>query len=140
MVGPPQREGPVAAVEFAPLQSAVTRLTRDAQAYDAAYAQLASGTLTLTTTQRGQLDALLQGMEQKLTDEHGLPGRDWYRHFVYAPGALTGYGVKTLPAVREAIEGGRWDEANEYVGITAHVLGAYCERLEQATALLRGGH
>ena len=58
-------------------------------------------------------------MEQKLTDERGLPGRDWYRHFVYAPGALTGYGVKTLPAVREAIEAGRWDEANEYVGITA---------------------
>jgi N-acetylated-alpha-linked acidic dipeptidase len=140
VVGPPQREGPVAAVEFAPLQSAVTRLAQDAQAYDAAYAQLTSGTLTLTSPQRGQLDALLQGMEQKLTDEHGLPGRDWYRHFVYAPGALTGYGVKTLPAVREAIEGGRWDEANEYVGITAHVLGAYCERLEQATALLRGGH
>ncbi|HEV3286068.1 MAG TPA: transferrin receptor-like dimerization domain-containing protein, partial [Steroidobacteraceae bacterium] len=140
VVGPPQREGPVAAVEFAPLQSAVTRLAQDAQAYDAAYAQLASGTLTLTSTQRGQLDGLLQGMEQKLTDERGLPGRDWYRHFVYAPGALTGYGVKTLPAVREAIEGGRWDEATEYVGITAHVLGAYCERLEQATALLRGGH
>src|SRR5579863_6123185 len=98
VVGPPQREGPVAAVEFAPLQSAVTRLAQDAQAYDAAYAQLTSGTLTLTSTQRGQLDALLQGMEQKLTDERGLPGRDWYRHFVYAPGALTGYGVKTLPA------------------------------------------
>jgi N-acetylated-alpha-linked acidic dipeptidase len=140
VVGPPQRESPVAAVDFAPLQGVVTRLAQDAQAYDGAYAQLTSGTLTLSATQRRQLDALLQGMEQKLTDERGLPGRDWYRHFVYAPGTLTGYRVKTLPAVREAIEAGRWDEANEYVGVTARVLGAYCERLEQATALLRGGH
>ena len=66
----------------------------------------------------------------------GLPERDWYRHFIYAPGLLTGYGVKTLPGVREAIEGARWDEANRYAGITAEVLGAYCDGIDRATALL----
>ena len=43
-------------------------------------------------------------MEQSLTSERGLPGRSWFRHLIYAPGLLTGYGVKTLPGVREAIE------------------------------------
>ena len=57
-------------------------------------------------------------MEQRLTDARGLPGREWFMHFVYAPGRLTGYGVKTLPAVREALDAGRWDEANQYSAIT----------------------
>ena len=75
-------------------------------------------------------------MEQTLTDARGLPGRDWYRHLVYAPGQFTGYGVKTLPGVREAIEQSRWEEANQYAAITAGALRAYCDRLEQATAVL----
>ena len=75
-------------------------------------------------------------MEPALTDARGLPGRDWYRHLIYAPGLLTGYGVKTLPGVREAIEQHRWDEANEYVARTAAVLSGYCDRLDRATALL----
>ena len=78
-------------------------------------------------------------MEQRLTDERGLPGRLWYRHFVYAPGALTGYGVKTLPGVREAIDANRWAEAAAYIPITAAVLARYCDALDQATALLPGG-
>jgi N-acetylated-alpha-linked acidic dipeptidase len=78
-------------------------------------------------------------MEQALTSERGLPGRSWYRHLIYAPGLLTGYGVKTLPGVREAIEGNRWNEANEYARRTAEVLSTYCDRLDQAKALLQPG-
>ena len=26
----------------------------------------------------------------------GLPGRDWYKNLIYAPGRFTGYGAKTL--------------------------------------------
>ena len=123
-------------VDFAPLQAAIARLRTAALAFDAADAKLTAGDITLSATQRTQLNALLQGMEQKLTDARGLPGRDWFRHFVYAPGVLTGYGVKTLPAVREAVDGARWDEANQYVGVTAQVLNSYCEGIEKATALL----
>jgi N-acetylated-alpha-linked acidic dipeptidase len=136
VVSPPLREAPVPAVDFTPLQTVVARLKTAGQAYDAAYARLTAGQIKLTAAQRTQLNALLQGMEQKLTDARGLPGRDWFRHFVYAPGVLTGYGVKTLPAVREAIDGARWDEANQYVGVTAQVLGVYCDGIEKATALL----
>jgi N-acetylated-alpha-linked acidic dipeptidase len=138
VVGAPAREGPVPEVNLAPLDAVLTRLQTSAAAYDGAYTRLASGSVSLTTAQRAQLNALLQGMEQRLTDARGLPGRDWFRHFIYAPGVLTGYGVKTLPGVREAIEGDRWDEANRYAAITAEVLGAYCDGIDRATALLSG--
>ena len=138
VVGPPEREAPVPEVNFAALDTVLGRLTTSAAAYDAAYARFTAGQISLSDAQRAKLNTLLQGMEQRLTDARGLPGRDWFRHFVYAPGLLTGYGVKTLPSVREAIEGSRWDEANHYAGITAAVLRSYCEGIERATALLNG--
>ena len=51
-----------------------------------------------------QLNVLLTSIDRALLDPRGLPGRPWYRSFIYAPGLMTGYGVKTLPAVREAIQ------------------------------------
>jgi N-acetylated-alpha-linked acidic dipeptidase len=138
VVAAPAREGPVPELNLTPLDAVLTRLQTSAAAYDGAYTRLVSGPNSLTPAQRAKLNALLQGMEQRLTDARGLPGRDWFRHFIYAPGLLTGYGVKTLPGVREAIEGDRWDEADRYAAITAQVLTAYCDGIDQATALLSG--
>ena len=84
-------------------------------------------------------NVILQGVEQTLTDQRGLPGRPWYRHLIYAPGLLTGYGSKTLPGVREAIESRRWDEAQVFIGRTAEALNAASARIDQATAALRSG-
>jgi N-acetylated-alpha-linked acidic dipeptidase len=137
VVGPPAREAPVPQLDFAPLDNVVMRLKASARAYDDAYAQLLAGRAKVDAARRARLNALLQGMEQRLTDARGLPGREWYRHFVYAPGLLTGYGVKTLPGVREAIEANRWEEAAAYIPITAAVLTRYCDALDQAAALLR---
>jgi N-acetylated-alpha-linked acidic dipeptidase len=139
LVGPPEREAPVPEVNFAPLDGVLARLKSSAVAYDAAYAHLNAGETQLSATQRTALNTQLQAMEQRLTDAGGLPGRDWFRHFVYAPGLLTGYGVKTLPAVREAIEAGRWDEASRYAAVTAARLTAYAEGIDRATALISGG-
>jgi N-acetylated-alpha-linked acidic dipeptidase len=139
VVAPPERESAVPEVDLAPLEEAIARLKASAAAYDAAYAKLLGGERRLDGPQRRQLNALLQGMEQKLTDARGLPGREWFKHFVYAPGRLTGYAVKTLPAVREAIDGGRWEEAGAYGVITAQVLEAYAAGIDQATALLNRG-
>jgi N-acetylated-alpha-linked acidic dipeptidase len=135
-VGAPEREAPVPDLNLAPLDAVLPRLKTSAAAYDAAYARVAAGEIKLSAAQRKQLDALLQGMELRLTDPRGLPGRDWFRHFVYAPGLLTGYAVKTMPGVREAIEAGRWDEAERYAAMTAERLGAYAEGIEQATAVM----
>ena len=60
------------------------------------------------------------------------------RTSIYAPGRFTGYGAKTLPGVREAIEDERWDDANKYAKLTADALNAYSARLDQATAVLNG--
>jgi len=136
---PPEREPEVPYLDFAPLDNVVARLKKSTKAYDDRYAKLAAGELKLSPAKHRQLDGLLQGMEQMVTDARGLPGRDWYRHLLYAPGMYTGYGVKTLPGVREAIEENRWDEANQYTAITAAALSAYCDRLDKATALLGGG-
>ena len=56
---------------------------------------------------------------------------------IYAPGRFTGYGAKTLPGVREAIEEERWDDATQYIGLTADTINAYSARLDQATAILK---
>jgi len=76
----------------------------------------------LTVAQLNEVNRDLREMEAALTDSRGLPGRDWFKHLVYAPGVFTGYGVKTLPGVREAIEANRWDEANQYTAYTAAAL------------------
>ena len=77
--------------------------------------------------------------ERDLIEPAGLPDRPWYRHVVYAPGLYTGYGVKTLPGIREAIEERRFDDAQKYVGITGQALGAYAGELDKATAIVNGG-
>jgi N-acetylated-alpha-linked acidic dipeptidase len=139
VVLPPAREPAVPYLDFAPLDNAVPRLQASAKAYDALYAKLEAGEIKLSPAQVGELNGLLQGMEQSLTQARGLPGREWFKHLIYAPGMLTGYGVKTLPGVRESIESNQWDVANEYSAATAAVLNAYCTRLDKATELLKKG-
>lgn len=136
VVQAPAREPEVPYLDLAALDNAVAKLKKTAKSYDEAYARAASGAKTLTVAQRKEVNAQLRGLEQSLTSTNGLPGRSWYRHLIYAPGLLTGYGVKTLPGVREAIEDNRWSEANQYVVITATALDAYSKRLQKATALL----
>jgi N-acetylated-alpha-linked acidic dipeptidase len=122
--GLPDREDPVPPIDFKPLEAAVARLKASASAFDSAAAAPAKA------AQVKQANLILQSLERALTADAGLPGRPWYRHLIYAPGLLTGYAAKTLPGVREAIEGRRWSEAQDYVGRTAAAL--------QAAALLKG--
>jgi N-acetylated-alpha-linked acidic dipeptidase len=135
----PEREPEVPYLDFAALDNVAARLKKSAKAYDDRYAKLIAGSSRLGAEQSKQLDDLLRGMEGTLIGARGLPGREWYKHLIYAPGLYTGYGVKTVPGVREAIEQNHWDEANQYVVFTAAALTAYCDRLDKATALLGGG-
>ncbi|OOG61603.1 folate hydrolase [Rhodanobacter sp. B04] len=135
-IAPPERESDVPAIDLAPLDQAAKQLQRSAQAYQTAYARRAASGFDLTAAQQQQLNQLMGRMEQALTDPDGLPGRSWFKHMIYAPGMLTGYGVKTVPGVRESIEARRWDEANRYATVTAKVLDGYRAQLDQLTALL----
>jgi N-acetylated-alpha-linked acidic dipeptidase len=65
---------------------------------------------------------MLMDSERKLTNAAGLPNRPWFKHQLYAPGFYTGYAVKTMPAVREAIELKQWKQADEEIVVVAHVL------------------
>ena len=134
---PPERDSDVPAIDLAPLDQAAKQLKQSAQAYEAAYRTRAATGLDLTDAQRNELNALMGRMEQALTDPDGLPGRTWFRHMIYAPGMLTGYGVKTVPGVREALEARRWDEADRYAAITAKVLDGYRNQLDKLTTMLK---
>lgn len=135
-LAPPVRDSDVPAIDLAPLDQAARQLAQSARAFQVAYAARAAAGFDLSPSQQRQLNQQMGRMEQALTDPDGLPGRPWFKHFIYAPGMLTGYGVKTVPGVREAIEGRRWDEANRYAVITAKMLDGYREKLDQLTALL----
>jgi N-acetylated-alpha-linked acidic dipeptidase len=128
-------ETPVQALDFSPLDTSAKRLDAATKAFDAAYAAKVG---QLSKAQQASLEATLAGMEQGLTSAEGLPGRPWFHHMLYAPGVLTGYGAKTLPGVREAIESRRWAEAQTYIGVTAKTLDTYAERLERGATALNG--
>ena len=128
----PPRDAEVPYLNFAALDNAVANLERSAKAFDREYARLASLDTPGADANLERLNAALTGLEQTLTDPKGLPGREWYRHMLYAPGFHTGYGVKTLPGIREAIEERRWDEANLYIGVVSRALNAYSASLDRA--------
>jgi N-acetylated-alpha-linked acidic dipeptidase len=131
-LAPPPRAAEVPYLNFAALDNAIARLDRSAKAFDQAYARLETADGAGADAARERINATLTDLEQSLTDPKGLPGREWYQHMIYAPGLNTGYGVKTLPGIREAIEERRWDEANQYIGVVSRALNAYSERLDSA--------
>jgi len=131
--GEPTPLKPVPFFNFSPLENAVEHLKRSARDYDRA----AAGAGALSAAQKAQLSALLLPMEQTLLNSQGLPGRPWYQHMIYAPGRFTGYGAKTLPGVREAIEQRRFDDARTYVVRTAKVLEDYANRLDAAVSMAK---
>src|SRR5256884_3161145 len=134
---PPEREASVPFLNFAPLDNSLLKLKKSAKACDEACTKVAASDFKSSDPRLVRLNDLLQGMEQTLTYSKGLPGREWYRHMIYAPGRHTGYGVKTLPGVREAIEQRDWPEAEQYMSVIAGVLNAYSERLDEAVAALK---
>jgi N-acetylated-alpha-linked acidic dipeptidase len=120
-------------LDLAPLSSAIDRLQKAADAYDKVSARAAS----LDASKRGQLNRLLYTSERAFKYDAGLPKREWFKHLVYAPGFYTGYGVKTLPGIREGIEQKAWDEPRRFIPIVAASIDRLASQIDQATALVR---
>ena len=118
-------------IDMLRLQNAVDHLKRAAGAADG----MLGGEDKLPPSTQARINAALANVDQLLIDPQGLPGRPWYKNLIYAPGTLTGYGAKTLPGVREAIEQRRFDDARIYVGRTAAVIEAYANRLDEVAAM-----
>jgi N-acetylated-alpha-linked acidic dipeptidase len=126
----PEAKDDVPFFNFAPLQNAMEGLKKQASVYEQVFSK--NGIKKENVT---KLNQQLKDMEHALTLEQGLPGRPWYRHFVYAPGFYTGYGVKTFPGVREAIEQREWDKVQQQIDILAGVLNHYSEEIGKAANL-----
>jgi N-acetylated-alpha-linked acidic dipeptidase len=120
---PPSTEAVPPYLNFAPLENAADAVTKSAAEYRKAFEQAnANGGAGLASASLADVNKLLIESERKLTNAEGLPNRPWFKHQLYAPGFYTGYAVKTVPAVREAIEQKRWSQADEAIVVVAHVL------------------
>jgi len=124
-------------LNFAPLENGFVALDRTAKMYDQALARATeNGGAGLARAALRDVNAKLIAVERALTLKDGLPHRDWFRHQIYAPGFYTGYGVKTLPAVRESIEQKDWKLADEEIVKVGKVLENAGETIQGAAAEL----
>ena len=123
---PPLAKDEVPFISFASLQNAVSALEKTTIALH----ELTVG--EMSAVNKNLLNKKLYHAEQTLLTKEGLPRRSWYRHAIYAPGFYTGYGVKTLPGVREAIEQRNWEEAQEQIEITAAAINQLSAYLNDA--------
>jgi N-acetylated-alpha-linked acidic dipeptidase len=126
-------------LDLAPLKAAIARLDSAAQRFDTALAALAAAPpqrLAARRAELGRANRLIYGTEQALGDTVGLPRRPWFRHLIYAPGFYTGYGVKTMPGIREAVEERRPAEAQaEAARVTAAVT-RFADAVDRAAVAL----
>jgi N-acetylated-alpha-linked acidic dipeptidase len=131
----PKLEKPAPFLNFAPLQNALSRLEESCRNYDKAMRDAASRLQSRDVQQA--LDNTLRRVELSMLTERGLPRRPWFKHQIYAPGFYTGYGVKTLPAIREAIEQHNWDEAGEQITVVAKTLEDTAAQIDRALAVVK---
>ncbi len=131
------RKPPRPHLNFAPLQDALDALNQSADHYQLVYARAgAGGGAALGRISLAQVNLELLQSERALTDANGLPGRPWFKHQLYAPGFYTGYGVKTVPAVREAIEQKQWNIAEQSINTVSKVLQNEAAVIEKAASSL----
>jgi N-acetylated-alpha-linked acidic dipeptidase len=133
----PKKEDMPPHLNFAPLDNAVEDLTKSSAEYQKVLDRVsANGGALLASSSIQEVNLLLMQSEHKLTTPEGLPGRFWYKHELYAPGAYTGYAAKAIPAVRENLEQKKWKEAEQAAARVAQVLENESALINSATAKL----
>jgi N-acetylated-alpha-linked acidic dipeptidase len=134
---PPRPEEVPPYLSFAPIENAMDALTQSAQRYGKVVEKAnAHGGAGLAGASLSSLNALLIQSDRKLISPEGLPGRPWYKNEIYAPGVYTGYGVKTMPAVRESIEQKKWKQADDGIIEVGRILAAEAALINSAAAEL----
>ncbi len=128
----PELKEEVPFFNFAPIENALSELKKQSVAFEQVSKKGVQNSNNTTA-----LNRVLKDMEHSLTRDQGLPRRIWFKHHIYAPGFYTGYGVKTLPGVREAIEQSNFKEVEEQVKIIAEVLMTFSKKIEEAVKLMK---
>jgi N-acetylated-alpha-linked acidic dipeptidase len=131
-LAPPFAKEEVPYLNFSSLQNAMVLLEKSTNQLSEAL-----GKATLSEARQDEVNKDLYRAEQKLLSEKGLPRRGWYRHAIYAPGFYTGYGVKTLPGIREAIEQRNWKEAQDQIEIDAGIIKNFSDYLDGITKTIQ---
>lgn len=130
----PKAKQDVPFLDFSNLQNAVTALEKSSGKLNEAWNR---ATINTNPTNLEALNKALYQAEQQLLNPNGLPRRAWYKHTIYAPGFYTGYGVKTMPGIREAIEQRNWKEAQEQMNIDASVINNFAAYLDKTADLAK---
>jgi N-acetylated-alpha-linked acidic dipeptidase len=136
---PPKREAEPPFLNFAPLDNGVVALTKAAERYQKAFDAAQAKGMTLDDATLQAVNHLLIQVDRTNLRAEGIPGRPWYKNQIYAPGAYTGYGVKTLAGVREAMDAHQWSLADQETPIVGSVLEAESRAIDAAAGRLEQG-
>ncbi|MBK5269552.1 MAG: folate hydrolase, partial [Bacteroidia bacterium] len=129
---PPKIKETVPFLNFSNLENVMVQLKNSSEELMKHYDSAAQ----LPAEKQKELNEILFKLERSLINEKGLPRRSWYKHQIYAPGYYTGYGVKTLPGIREAIEQRYWKEAQDNIEIVSKTLDKYSQQIQLATDII----
>ena len=127
----PAAKAEVPFIDFSSLQNSLVQLDQSASALSE---KLSKGTIPQASLKA--INEALFRAEQSLLNPDGLPRRPWYKHTLYAPGFYTGYGVKTMPGIREAIEQRDWKEAQEQIKIASEKINNLANHLKTTSGLI----
>jgi N-acetylated-alpha-linked acidic dipeptidase len=128
----PKMKDTVPYLNFSDLENAMLKLKGTAEEFQKQY----NSTVQLPVDKQNELNEILFNLERSLLNKNGLPRRPWYKHQIYAPGYYTGYDVKTLPGIREAIEQRNWREAQENIEIVSKTIEIYTQQVQRAIKII----
>jgi N-acetylated-alpha-linked acidic dipeptidase len=128
----PKMQDEVPFLNFSNLENAMMQLKDTSEEFLKQY----NDAIQLPVDKQNELNEILYKVERSLINENGLPKRPWYKHQIYAPGYYTGYGVKTLPGIREAIEQRNWKEAQENIEIVSKTIKRYTQQVQHAMNII----
>ena len=129
----PKPKEAVPYLNFSDLENSMMQLKNQAEEFQKSY----GNGINLPADKQKELNEILFKVERSLINEKGLPRRSWYKHQIYAPGFYTGYGVKTLPGIREGIEERHWKEAQDNIQIVSKTIEVYTTQIKQATTIVK---
>ncbi len=130
--GAPKMKDAVPFLNFSDLENAMMQMKNRTEEFQKQYGDAAR----LPVDKQNGLNEILYKIERSLINENGLPRRAWYKHQIYAPGYYTGYGVKTLPGIREAIEQRNWKEAQDNIEVVSKTIDQYTQQVQKAMGVM----